>query len=241
MPAFVISSKEPFLFYNFRFSHFHLNVFADQQPSKAHPPPPPPPHHHHHVCREGLSVAYSGEIVPTETYIAPVKNLGRFSRAAHHLFRTLAPSERGQLSAGYTTRFSTSARQNTGTQGHSCNCDLHYQTTVVHTTISQKSPTFVWILDSQKGIELTPFVDYARKHGYDIFFDFEMENKRGAMWHKFVMVESAISTGLYDWVWWMDFDTLITNNTIKVEDVVEESLANLTNPDLIDFIFTSDW
>ena len=61
------------------------------------------------------------------------------------------------------------------------------------------------------------------------------------MWHKFVMVESAIATGLYDWVWWMDFDTLITNNTIKVEDVIEESLANVTNPDLIDFIFTPDW
>ena len=68
-----------------------------------------------------------------------------------------------------------------------------------------------------------------------------MENKRGTMWHKFVMIESAIATGLYDWVWWMDFDTLITNNTIKVEDVIEESLANLINPDLIDFIFTADW
>jgi mannan polymerase II complex MNN10 subunit len=68
-----------------------------------------------------------------------------------------------------------------------------------------------------------------------------MENKRGAMWHKLVMIESAIATSLYDWVWWMDFDTLITNNTIKVEDVIEESLANVTNPDLIDFIFTSDW
>jgi len=68
-----------------------------------------------------------------------------------------------------------------------------------------------------------------------------MENKRGAMWHKFVMVEEAIAMGQYDWVWWMDFDTLITNNTIKVEDVIEESLANLTNPDLIDFIFTPDW
>jgi len=55
------------------------------------------------------------------------------------------------------------------------------------------------------------------------------------------MVESAIATGQYDWVWWMDFDTLITNNTIKVEDVIEESLANLINPDLIDFIFTADW
>lgn len=68
-----------------------------------------------------------------------------------------------------------------------------------------------------------------------------MENKRGPMWHKFVMIESAIATGQYDWVWWMDFDTLITNNTIKVEDVIEESLAGQKNPDLIDFIFTPDW
>jgi len=55
------------------------------------------------------------------------------------------------------------------------------------------------------------------------------------------MVEAAIATGLYDWVWWMDFDTLITNNTIKIEDLIEESLANKTNADLIDFIFTPDW
>lgn len=93
----------------------------------------------------------------------------------------------------------------------------------------------------RRAISLTLFVDYARNHGYDMIVDFEMENKRGTMWHKLVMIESAIATGLYDWVWWMDFDTLITNNTIKVEDVIEESLANQTDPDLIDFILTADW
>ncbi len=61
------------------------------------------------------------------------------------------------------------------------------------------------------------------------------------MWHKFAMIEDAIQTNKYDWVWWMDFDTLITNTNIKVEDVIAEELANVTNPNAIDFLFTPDW
>lgn len=61
------------------------------------------------------------------------------------------------------------------------------------------------------------------------------------MWHKFEMIEAAIHTGKYEWIWWMDFDTLITNQTIKLEDVIAEHLANATNPDDVDFFFTPDW
>jgi mannan polymerase II complex MNN10 subunit len=63
------------------------------------------------------------------------------------------------------------------------------------------------------------------------------------MWSKFDMVQRVTNMSKYDWVWWMDFDTLITNTYTKLEDIIEESLieANRTNTDLIDWIFTPDW
>ena len=61
------------------------------------------------------------------------------------------------------------------------------------------------------------------------------------MYHKFDMVESAIRSGKYDWVWWIDFDTLFTNTSIPVADVIEEALNNSTNPDNIHYLLTKDW
>jgi mannan polymerase II complex MNN10 subunit len=60
------------------------------------------------------------------------------------------------------------------------------------------------------------------------------------MWWKFAMAERLIKSGKYDWIWWMDFDTLITNTDIKVTDIIEEELRNVTNPDEIDYLFTHD-
>jgi mannan polymerase II complex MNN10 subunit len=61
------------------------------------------------------------------------------------------------------------------------------------------------------------------------------------MWHKFVMLEEAMATKKYDWIWWIDFDTLITNTTIKLEDIIRESLADYTKPKDVDFLLTADW
>jgi mannan polymerase II complex MNN10 subunit len=61
------------------------------------------------------------------------------------------------------------------------------------------------------------------------------------MWYKFIMLEEAMATEKHDWIWWIDFDTLITNITIKLEDIIEESFANHTRPNDIDFLFTADW
>ena len=82
---------------------------------------------------------------------------------------------------------------------------------------------------------------YARRHGYDLIVDYDANEPRGTMWHKFVMLEEAMETKKYDWIWWIDFDTLITNTTIRLEDIIQESLANHTQPDKVDFLFTADW
>ena len=82
---------------------------------------------------------------------------------------------------------------------------------------------------------------YARKHGYDLFVDWEANDPRGTTWHKFVMLEQIMNDKKHDWIFWIDFDTLITNATIKLEDIIQESLANATNPNEIDYLFTGDW
>jgi hypothetical protein len=82
---------------------------------------------------------------------------------------------------------------------------------------------------------------YARQQDYDLIVDFEASKTRTVMWHKFVMIEEIIDAGQHDWVWWIDFDTLITNTSIKLTDIIAESLAETPNPDEIDFILTKDW
>jgi mannan polymerase II complex MNN10 subunit len=36
------------------------------------------------------------------------------------------------------------------------------------------------------------------------------------------MAERLIKSGKYDWIWWLDFDTLVTNTDIKVTDIIDE-------------------
>jgi mannan polymerase II complex MNN10 subunit len=55
------------------------------------------------------------------------------------------------------------------------------------------------------------------------------------------MIERAIASEKYDWIWWVDFDTLITNMTVKLEDIIFESLAEHTNPASIQLLLTADW
>ena len=54
------------------------------------------------------------------------------------------------------------------------------------------------------------------------------------MWHKLEMVEAIIKEGIYDWIWWIDMDTLITNTTVKLEDIIIEALGSVNDPDNVD-------
>lgn len=79
---------------------------------------------------------------------------------------------------------------------------------------------------------------YARKHGYDLIFDFEGE---GGTYCKIDMLQREIRTQNYDWLWWIDYDTLITNYTVKLEDIIHEAIHSTDHPDDIHQILTSDW
>lgn len=79
-----------------------------------------------------------------------------------------------------------------------------------------------------------------RRHGYDLILDYEAHSPRPVVFWKFDMAERLVKSGKYDWIWWLDFDTLITNTDIKVTDIIEEELKNATNPDAIDYLLTHD-
>ena len=63
------------------------------------------------------------------------------------------------------------------------------------------------------------------------------------MWHKFDMMERTIAAGTADWMWWVDFDTLITNSTVRVADIVSEVLdeAGEGKGKGVDLIISKDW
>ncbi|KAJ4372322.1 hypothetical protein N0V83_004096 [Neocucurbitaria cava] len=91
-----------------------------------------------------------------------------------------------------------------------------------------------------KQLSHAALIDYARRHGYDFIVDYEAHTDRATIYWKFNMIEKLIKADKYDWIWWIDFDTLFTNTDIKITDIIEESLRNVTNPDEIDMLITND-
>jgi len=100
--------------------------------------------------------------------------------------------------------------------------------------------TFITDQKSYIHLSLKNKAHYAQRHGYDLIIDYESHSSRGTTWLKFDMVSRLIKKEQYDWIWWMDFDTLITNTDIKVADIISESLANVTKPNEIDLLLTDD-
>ena len=80
-------------------------------------------------------------------------------------------------------------------------------------------------------------IAYANKQGYDIQVDYDGSGP----WHKLTMIEEKIKEQKYDWIWWMDFDTLITNKTIRITDIVDEVLKKQKDPKNVAMLFTPDW
>ena len=61
------------------------------------------------------------------------------------------------------------------------------------------------------------------------------------MWLKFDMIERLIQKGGYDWIWWIDFDTLITNTSTPLTSIIDTHLAKSAVPSSIDYLITHDW
>jgi FkbM family methyltransferase len=71
-------------------------------------------------------------------------------------------------------------------------------------------------------VALPDKVRYASKHGYDfIYFDEIIDSKRPPQWSKVKAVESILND--YEWVWWIDIDALIMNDSIKLENIIDNN------------------
>jgi hypothetical protein len=65
------------------------------------------------------------------------------------------------------------------------------------------------------------------------------------VWSKIPLVNEALDTEKFDWVLWMDFDTLFTNMSTKMEDFMKDARINHLNTgqrwEDVDMIAAPDW
>ena len=65
---------------------------------------------------------------------------------------------------------------------------------------------------------------YANKHGYDFYYyDHILDLNRPPHWSKILAIQNVLNTNKYDWVWWIDIDSLIMNFDIKLESIIDNS------------------
>jgi hypothetical protein len=63
---------------------------------------------------------------------------------------------------------------------------------------------------------------YAAKHGYDVIWEDESMRmaKKTEHWGKLITIAKWLPH--YDWIWWLDVDTLIMNHTISLEWLIDK-------------------
>jgi len=67
---------------------------------------------------------------------------------------------------------------------------------------------------------------YAKKHGYNFVLETSsLDPSRPPAWSKILLVEKLLPH--YDWVFWVDADTVIMNDKIKLESLIDERFACL--------------
>ncbi|KAG9441430.1 hypothetical protein H6P81_017284 [Aristolochia fimbriata] len=80
---------------------------------------------------------------------------------------------------------------------------------------------------------------YAEKGGYD-FVDGSglIDHSRPPSWSKILAVRSCLRN--YDWVFWNDADTLVTNSSISLENILEAAIGDSDFDSSPDLILTED-
>eukprot|EP00249_Psilotum_nudum_P006590 c19912_g1_i2 orf=218-967(+) len=80
---------------------------------------------------------------------------------------------------------------------------------------------------------------YAEKHGYD-FVDasYLIDKSRPPSWSKIISVRQHLAN--YDWVFWNDADSVVTNPTIALEDIVHSVVGDTKFEEMPSFLVTED-
>lgn len=111
-------------------------------------------------------------------------------------------------------------------------------------TMTNSETSYDWISISNKH-------EYAEKHSYDLLWNFTSTVPKDYVkpWDKLDCIQEAAQktasgAKTYEWLWLLDFDTLITNTEVRVEDIIEQSLqfaeAEGKHRDDIQLILTRD-
>src|SRR5436305_122069 len=74
---------------------------------------------------------------------------------------------------------------------------------------------------------------YCQKHGYDFIFSKDSSDpSRHIYWSKiFLILQVLENNPSYQWVVWLDADTLIMNQDIPIEDLIDEKFNFLIGRD----------
>src|SRR5262249_6806351 len=67
-------------------------------------------------------------------------------------------------------------------------------------------------------VAMPTFVDYARRHGYDLMTDVPMAFDRPHSWLKVPLLQQILER--YDFVLWLDADAIIVDAEVDIETVV---------------------
>lgn len=74
--------------------------------------------------------------------------------------------------------------------------------------------------------------NYARRHGYTfINASNTLDKSRPPSWSKILAVRKHLPD--FDWVFWNDVDSLVTNPEISLEDIIDSAVGSTALPDLI--------
>lgn len=65
---------------------------------------------------------------------------------------------------------------------------------------------------------------YAKKYNYDFYhFDDVLDSSKPPQWNKILAVKNILEKNIYDWVWWIDIDSLILNFNIQLESIIDSN------------------
>jgi hypothetical protein len=63
---------------------------------------------------------------------------------------------------------------------------------------------------------------YCKKHGYDFFCGTEsLDTTRSFSWTKIKLLLNVMATGKHKWIFWTDADSLIMNDSIRLEEFID--------------------
>ena len=78
-----------------------------------------------------------------------------------------------------------------------------------------------------------------------VFDRLKGDDQYGGVWSKILLVNETLRSGQYEWVLWLDFDSLFTNLSMKMEDFVDDVRNNHLSSDQdwgeVSMIAAPDW